>query len=317
MEILFNKSENGQAEITKLLGFLSNDFTFERILIDIKLNTPQLTRFISEEAYAKIVVYYKIAEPTAEQKTKFASVLEYAQLYILCLAYLDYSSNNDLMHTTAGRKMNATNDEKTPWDWQIASDNAAQMKRAYKTLNQLIAQLEVSELTAWVESDARKKAKLLFVNTTEQFDEIYPIDNSSQLYYRMVPFMASLEETEVLSRLGETLYAKLKTGADLEAYEKIIVAHTKNGIVYSVLAKAYKVFPIEMFPDKILLSKNRADQLKKYREELIIYFNAEAAKYFIKIEQELANQTAITNDELIVVKDLMQGLVADSKHVDL
>jgi hypothetical protein len=317
MEILFNKSENGQAEITKLLGFLSNDFTFERILIDIKLNTPQLVRFISKAAYDKIVVYYKKAEPSAEEKTKFASVLEYAQLYVLCLAYLDYSSNNDLMHTTAGRKMNASNDEKTPWDWQIASDNAAQMKRAYKTLNQLIAQLEVSELAEWLASNARKKAKLLFVNTTEQFDEIYPIDNSSQLYYRMVPFMASLEETEVLSRLGETLYVKLKKGADLEGYEKIIVAHTKNGIVYSVLAKAYKVFPIEMFPDKIILSKNRADQLKKYREELIIYFISEAAKYFIKIEQELANQNAITSDELIVVKDLMQGLDADSKHVDL
>lgn len=322
MDILFNKSDNGQEEITELLGFLSSDFKYVRLVTDIELNTPDLIKLISPEAYTKIVEYYKKDALTTEEKDKFSRVLELSQLYVSIMAYHDFSSNNDLMHTTAGRKMNKAEDETTPWDWQIAADNAALKKRAYKALDQLIIALDESELQEWLDSDAYKLSKSLFVHKTSIFNDRYPINNSAQLYFRLVPFMEEFELDEIYPRLGDEIYDRLKESVSppeeftsLNVQEKRLLKLVENAVVYLTLSKAYKVFPIEMFPDKINYREN-TKMKSEARAEVMSFLKEEAKKSLLKIEG-IVTELNTTEETTIAEQELLPGLNEDTKYVDL
>lgn len=322
MEVLFNKSNNGQAEITDLLGFLSDDFDYDRLETDIELNTPDLINFISKEVYDKIVEYYKKDSPVDAEKSKFSRVLELCQLYISVMAYYDYSANNDLMHTSAGRKMNKSTDETTPWDWQIASDNAALKKRAYKALDQLINALDESKLDEWLASDAYKSSKALFVYNVTVFHKCYPINNSAQLYFRLVPFMDDFELDEIHPRINDELFTRLKNSivpssgfTPLSIPEKRLLKCIELSVVYLTLAKGYKVFPIEMFPDKINYREN-TKMKSSARAEVMQFLQSEAEKNLLKVES-IVNKLSVTNETSYSPQELLPGLDENNKYVDL
>lgn len=321
MELLFNKSSNGQEEITKLLGFLDSDFSYERLSTDIELNTPDLINIVSEDVYKKILDYYNKETPTEQEKEKYSRILNLSQLYIGLKAYHDLSSNNDLMHTSSGRKMNKAENETTPWDWQIASDNAALKKRAYKTLDQLIIALNKSEITEWLNSKTYKLSKSLFVHNTKIFDDSYPINNSAQLYFRMVSFMEEIQLEEIHSRLGDQLYDRLKDAIrppndfkSLTTIEKRLLKCVELSVVYLSLAKGYKVFPIEMFPNEIMYREN-TKMKSQARAEVMLYLKEEAKKQLQIIESlVLKLNTPEVNDS---TEELLSGLNESNKYVDL
>lgn len=324
MELLFNKNENGQEEITEMLGFLSADFKFDRMQTDIELNTPELIYFISETVYLKISEFYKEESPDAALTKQLSNVLKKAQLFIAIMAYHDYSGNNDLMHTTAGRKMNNAPDEKTPWDWQITADNAALKKKAYKALDQLIIALDKSKLTEWLESEPYKKSKALFVHKTSIFNSRYSINNSEQLYFRLVPFMKDIEIVEICSRVDNDLYLRLKNSikplnnfAPLNVKEQSLKIAIETAIVYLTLKKAYKMFPVEMFANKINY-KDSAKAQAIARAAVIQSFEEEARIQLKNIEILVKE---IANSKIILIKttplNLTPGLETGSKHVDL
>lgn len=322
MKLLFNKNDNGQEEITNLLGFLSSDFKYDRLQTDIELNTPDLIDLISLEVYEKIVAFYESTSST-DKTDRLFRVLKLSQTYICIRAYYDFAANNDLMHTTAGRKMDKATDESTPWDWQIQADNAALMKRAYKTLDQLILELDKSKLSEWLNSENYKASKSLFIWKTSILNKRYPINNSAQLYFRLVPFMEDFELTEISSRISPELYVRLKESIQppddfkkLTIKEQQILKYIEFSIAYLSLGKGYKVFPIEMFPDKINYKENTKMKAQS-RAEVMDFLNDEAKKYLLKIEEAVSN--SIDKIETLDVDsfNLIPGLDDNTKHVDL
>jgi len=247
MEIIFNKSSNGAQEVKGLLSWINRSMKFENFKSDIRLETPRLIEFIGKETYEAILAEYIKPEPDV----KYKYIIEYAQLFILCMAYISYASNNDLQHSSTGRKQYKADNESAPWEWQLKADEGATMRRAYKALDRLIDALNSENIATWKESDAFAKANNLLITSTDKFDQIYPIDNSGQLYYRMVPFMESIETEEVNSIMDEELIERLKTATDLNSAEKLVKLHASRMVAYRSLAKAYQVFPLEMFSGNI------------------------------------------------------------------
>ncbi|MCD8435872.1 hypothetical protein LNJ03_11265 [Tenacibaculum dicentrarchi] len=321
MEILFNKDNNGQQEITDVLGFLSDDFEYHRLEVDLELNTPELINSIGENAYLKILEHYKSDE---EIDAPLIDIIKKCQLFVGIMGYSDFAGNNDLMHTTAGRKMNNTSDEKTPWDWQIASDNASLKRKAYKTLDQLISALDKIALKEWIESDAYKNSKSLFVYKCSIFNKRYPINNSEQLYFKLVPFMEDVELLEIASRLGDELFKRLKDSIapkqdfkPLNTLEKGLLVLIEKAIVYNTLAIAYKVFPVEMFAEKINYKESSKVQ-STVRAEVAQYLNAEAKKHLLGIElivEKLSKQDLKSEEKKPI--NLTSGLDSANKYVDL
>ena len=324
MDILFNFPEDtGQNEITELLGFLSDDFSFDRMKTDLELNTPELLNFISEPVYLKIVEYYQKTNKTDADKTKFSEILKKSQLFISIISYHDFAGNNDLLHTTEGRKIHNSSNEKTAWDWQIAADNATLKKKAYKALDQLIIELDKSKLNEWLESDSYKKSKSILVNKTSAFNDLYPINNSEQLFYRLIPFMVNIEALEISSRIPNDIYKKLQAAnlsndlSGLSNLETSLLIFCKNALVYLTLAKAYKVFPIEMFADKINY-KETTRMRSQARAEVMLYLKEEGKSYLLDVESSVKQiQDLASQNTSIEEQNPLPGLETGNKHVDI
>ncbi|QQV89947.1 adaptor protein [Cellulophaga phage Ingeline_1] len=288
MELIFNKNSTGQVEIKTLLGFTDGDFKYDNLESYIELQTPYLIDIIGQSVYDKVVTYYKEAT-VVDEKTK--SILKKMQFYIVSMAYLDYAPNNDLTHGNSGRTFRSEDNEKIPWDWQIQASNKVTYKNAYTALDQLLVSLDASEWQEWIDSDAYKHANAIFIKNTLEFDKVYPINKSGQLYYKLVPFMDDFENEYVNAILTSDYAAQLKSKTNPSDNEKLLLLYIKKAIAYLSLAKGMKAFPVELLPDSLTFQENTRMK-SAARAEVMEFLNAEGGKYLQKLEYEYSQQTA-------------------------
>ncbi len=312
MKILFDPADDAQSVLNSILTYLDVDIDFESLQPDIELVTPYLIDFVGQAMYDKAYAHFE--NPPGQTDEELDDVLKLFRTYVLCEAYLNYSPNNDLTHSTSGRAFRADENERIAWEWQVNADDAATMKRGYKALDLAIRKLDDNEYSEWVNSDEYKRSKRTLIHNTKQFDEIYPIGRSGQLYYRMVPFMENFELQKILPILGQSKYDQLKTAAlatDQTDEQKRLLTIARSALAYLTLGKAYKVFPIEMFPDKVSYSENTT-QKSKARAEVMMFINSEAEKYL----KQLEDQNAL-DEATFEAKETMPGLNDDQKFVSL
>lgn len=314
MELLFNNENKGQVEIKKTLGFLNAGFTYENIEPDLYLWTPDLVDIIGQETYDRIVTFYKAASNptgTAQEIATNRAILKYAQLYVLSMGYLAYSSDNDLIHGNDGRSSRSEEDQEKPFEWQINKSNSSIKKRAYRALDLLILELDGSNWTEWTESDQYSKSKNVFLKNTKEFHAVFPINKSGQLYYRLVPFMDDIENDEIKPILGATVFGDLKSKSDPNEDEEKLILLIKKAVAYKSLGKALKAFPVEMFPEGMVHTENTRMK-SEARAEVMQFMNKEGDDYMLKLEYEYAQQNQTFEDI-----PLTNGLNEDSKYVDL
>lgn len=309
MKLLFNHDNKGQEEIKKLLGFLNADISYENLETDIALNTPYLIQFIGSAMYEALHAHYIAA---AEDEA-LDQMLQNAQLYILLKAYLDYASNGDILHGNTGRKIHFAENEKTPWDWQIKMDNGALKRRAYRALDRLMEVLDIEAPTQWINSENYQVAKSLFLYNTNQFQKVFPIDNSGVLYYQMLPFMADVEREKLITTLGtekyNTLKSKLKGTPTAEESELIL--YCQKITAYRVLERRCTLLPDEIFAEEINYRLPESD-----REIIRDKRSAKFAEIARGYEQELERILARQNQEEYNLNPT-HGIIPGKKHVNL
>ncbi len=144
------------------------------------------------------------------------------------------------------------------------------------------------------------------------FDSKYPINNSEQLYYRFVPLMADIELLEIKSRLGSELFDKLKQD-DLSDELYPLLNSVREVVVYETLIKAYKLFPIEMFPDKVDYNPKTNATEETIKEAVIINLEKELNIKYNRLEHLVSD----LKNEYQEPKDFLQGLKNENKHIDL
>lgn len=312
MKLLFNKGDQGNTEIKSILGFVDAGFSYKNIEPDVKLQTPYLIELIGQELYDKIEAFYADNNSVPEgERPDHQTVLDYMQLYIMCMAYLDFAPNNDLSHTTSGRSFRNEDNEKIPWQWQLEEDNKAIAKRGYRALDHLFTKLDKLQWTEWTSSDAYKKANQLFVKTTLEFDNIFPIDKSGQLYYRLVPFMQDIEKDYIIPILTEATATTLKEASDPSDAQKELIRLSRNIAVYKSLAKGFKSFPVEMMPKGLTYHENTAMK-SKARAEVMLGLKNEADRYLQMLEHEYQTQ-----NQSFETLNTTNGLSDGKKYVSL
>ncbi|WP_052503497.1 DUF6712 family protein [Lacinutrix sp. Hel_I_90] len=312
MKLLFNNENKGQAELKEILGFLDADFTYSKLESDITINTPYLIDLISEAVYNKIHVFYlDRTTQTGEALINYNTALKYVQIYIASMAYLDFAPNNDLSHSNTGRKNSTEDSEKLAWEWQINMDASNTKKRAYKSLDLLFILLDKLEWPEWTASDAYKTANKLFIKNTNQFDKVFPINKSGQLYYRLVPFMEDFENDDINAIISETESIALKAAAAPNETQKKLLIIIRKAIGYLTLAKAFKTFPVEMFAEGMLFNENTRMK-SQARAEVMLFLEEEGKKHLKKLEYEYNQQ-----NQTFETINTTSGLEADKKYVNL
>lgn len=312
MRLIFNKDNNGQEEIKEILAFLNADFKFTHIKSDIELQTPSLFKFIGEAVYNKIADFYE-SNQEGDDAEQMKAILKNAQLYILLKAYLEYVSNGDIIHGNNGRKIESGEKEKTAWPWQIKMDNAANERRSYRALDRLIEQLDELELAEWKDSAQYKKARSLFLYNTQQLQEVYPINDSGQLYYRLVPFMEDIELDKILAILGEDKFTELKDNPSPDPYsiDGRLLKYCKKIVGFNVLERAAVLLPEEMMDFKVnyRISEEKQEEIKIARGARFLNM---AQEYEVQLQRLIAEQKS-QDFEL----DPLHGIKPENKHVNL
>lgn len=312
MKLLFNNADNGQKEIKDLLGFLNADIKYKNLETDIELNTVYLIQFIGQAMYDKLFTFYEGTQD-GEGASTLKGILKHAQLYVLLLAYLEFTANGDIVHGNSGRKIHFADGEKTPWEWQIKADNGALRRRSYRALDRMIQLLDQSNLTEWTSSEQYKKSKALFLYDAAQFQEAFPISNSAQLYYRLVPFMADVESETLRPTLGGSKYDDLKTKikGSPTPEEKELIRYCQKITAYRVLQSASLLLPEEMLVDDVnyqVPDRERQTAMDQRRNK----FKSMAEDYEIELQRILARQNAVDYQ-----LDPLHGVKPNKNHVNL
>ncbi len=253
--MLFNKNNEGTAELRKRISFLYANLKFENIYTDVELAEESLKEVIGSEVFTKAQVHYDSASYNPEGTDVLDRLVQHIQLPIAYFAGFEYIKTADVSHESTGRKVKIdAENEKIPFEWMLDRDNAAILNKAHKTTDRLILFLEKNEeATDWKDSEAQKTARSLFVNTAKQFDGIYPIDESRRFFLKVLPFMKSTEKKDLLPILGERFdYLKAKiTANDLTADDKVLLEYVNDALVLKTMTKATRRFSISVIPEGV------------------------------------------------------------------
>jgi len=128
MKLLFNKDNQGSAEIKKLLGFTDGNLKFENLKPKLYPATDTLIEVIGMNIYDDLLNIYE-SDDASEEDAEF---VRRVQTTILHDGYRSYAKDNDLTHSSNGRFNQVDDKQKLAWQWQIVDSNN-KMDRDYYT----------------------------------------------------------------------------------------------------------------------------------------------------------------------------------------
>lgn len=334
MKLLFDEN-TASSELKELLGFLDADFDFPNIKPDIITATREVIALVGKEVYEKAVLaYYEEEiepeeesedetelEEESEEETEFEEEVEpkvydikdflFAIRYPIAVnAYRLYAPSNDLSHTNNGRKMRMDDHEKNAFEWMIDRDNEAQEKRYYRALDDLLSFLEENEVPEWLNSENYKKAKLLLVSSTKDFDSVFPIE-SRLLYQKLVPGLLQCQHYEILPRISKEKLQEMQEIPLSEENEELH-RHIKEAMVYYAMAWAFPRYSVTLFPEGVLqyyksdraTTQVKKPALMKEPEWVAQSFTSDAQKAFREIERLMTPAPEVNPDQNINPKTI-------------
>lgn len=317
--MLFNKNNYGTAELKALIGFLWASVNFDNIKTDIMLTEEDIVGYIGQAVYDKAQAHYSSAnyESAGEEFKLLNDLVHYIQLPVAYYAYYNFAAHTDISHGEDGRKVTIDNEnQKMAWEWMIERDDDATLNKAHKTMDRLIAFLEKNseEIEEWQDSEAQKAARSLFINTTGDFDKIFPIDNSRRFFIKIIPFLKEAERKHLLPVLGKTRYDAMKaaiTSGDLTDAQKSMLAFINVPLAYFSLSIAIKRLSINLMPNGIfqdytgdrLTQKAKQPAPTDVRKEIgnsllqdAVFELQNLQKEISKLDAEAANETYVPVD---------------------
>lgn len=261
--MLFNKSGKGNEELKKLIGWLYKSNKFENIAMDIELAQEEVAKMIGDEVLQLALNHYHslFFENSDNEENLFKDKLvKHIQLPVALLAYKSYSENADVSHEDTGRKVKVDADnEKLPWEWMLDRDNAAILRKAYKTLDRLISFLEnnADAIEEWKNSDVRALQNSLFISSTSVFDDIFPIDKSLRFFLKILPFMKEVERKQIRPILGAEQFSSLKerkAADNLSDADNELLEYVNNAIPFLTMSIATKRLNLQVIPEGVVQS---------------------------------------------------------------
>jgi hypothetical protein len=314
MKLLFKAG----SDIKSLLGYVDSDINFKNLEPDLRTATNDIIDLIGEEIYDKAVELYNNGE-IADENKDFLLAIRYP---IAVNAYRLMAPTSDVAHTNNGRKARQDDGEKQVFEWMLDRDNAAQEKRYYRALDDLIKYLEKQPLVSplkviWINSEAFKKSHELFIRTVSEFNNFYTID-SRLLLLKLQPGISDCELYEIRPRIGskfEELKLKLKNEIEITDIKDLqLLRLIKRATAYSSLAWAMARFSVQLLPEGILqhytsdrgTTQSKKPSLKSEVEATRQAFQSDADKALAEIEK-MTQPEPEPIDDIQIIPDINCG----------
>lgn len=319
MKLLFNTTTSaGNTELKEMLSFIDADLKLKSLLPDIKTATKKVIQFIGKDVYDLAIAAYEQSS-TSDEDTEFINAVRYP---IAIQAYRLYAPSGDVAHTNNGRKMRQDDGEKLPFEWLLDRDNKAHEIRYYRSLDELIDFLDNTdddELNQiWKQSEHFKVSRNLFVHSTNEFNDIFPIE-SRLLYLMLTPGLKNCEEYHIKALIGQDKFSSLKTTLlndnDLTEEKDIeLIRLIKEACVFHAMAWAMPRYSVNLYPEGVLqhyvsdknTTKAAKPTLKSEPTEAKQAFEADSQKALIAI-QKLFEPPKIEEPEKSLIPEQLYG----------
>jgi hypothetical protein len=299
MKLLFKE---GAEEIKELLGFVDADFDNDKIKSQLYTATRELKKLIGSEAYDYFYsLYTKPAEEEVGAITEEEAYLLYNARYPIALdAVRNYAPLGDVNFTPNGRKMRNENNQTAAWEWMINRSDESLEKHFYKSIDTLLEVLdEINPIfkptdgdtpaVKWKDTEAYQKTHRLYVRSTADFDDYFPI-SSRLLLLKLQPGLSQCERINIVPRIGKERNKELKAALlkpNSEVDEDLLEL-IKEACVYYALAWAVRRLRVSLLPEGIL---------QRYHGERV---NSRNSKVPEKMEAELTAQTFEADAEKVL-----------------
>lgn len=276
--MIFNYYSNGEAEVKKVLGTTWKSLSYEEFEPFLRSADRDLKRMLTAAIYNLGETHYQSGDYNNSGNAAHLKLRDdfvyWMQMVVAKYAYCKFAPGKDLARSANGRKFIAAEDEKIPSDRFLKRDDEYLLNLAHESTDRLLEFLEdnknvtynntedppvaVLVFPGWKTSTTYLARLDLFVPTLEDFENVFPINNSYRLYHVLVPLMLESQKFNIKSLLTITKYdeiiASLKsTSPSAEALEIKELAAT--AVVYNALALAVKrlILPTSFFQKATLM----------------------------------------------------------------
>lgn len=330
MKLLFKKNEDDDAcdRLKELIPYIDADLNFNSLKPDLITSTNDVYGLIGKDIYNQAVLVFESEEELNDLQEEFLRVVSYP---IAVNGYRLYAPTNDLSHTDNGRRMRSNDTEKTPFEWMLDRDNAAQEKRYYRALDDLVLFLDrlvtyttpaspeetlSNVLTAlWKNSDAFKASNKLFIRTVIEFDDCFPIQ-SRILLIKLEPGIKKCEQFEIIPRITKEKYDELKTkletavaitdAKDLQLLKLIRETCASYALAWSMMRYSVNLYPegvLQHYTSDRATTQSKKPSINAEPEAARMAFTADFETYAKAIEQLLEPEPE-TSAEFVQIQPL-------------
>lgn len=250
--MLFNKTNNGSAELRSLTGNYFANNKFDKVQADINFAIDDLAKVVGRAVIAKAETDY--AAGTANE------LIRYVQTPIAYLATLNMYRKNDISHEDGGRKIKASETgEKIPWEWMIDKDDQVHLESYYQNVDRLIDYLGRTSNAEWIASEQYQKLNGQLMKSAASFNDYYPIDNSSRLFILLSPFIREAERKYMKPALGSD-YNLLRSGETLSTEKKELLEYALAPIPLYAMSLALRRTAFSVIPQGVIRRAISASQ---------------------------------------------------------
>lgn len=235
--MLFNKNNEGSLEIYNLSGAFEANTPFSAIASEVISATTDVAAIIGNAVIEAAQTIYNKQTPTDEERT----FLDTVRRPIAFLAVGNYARITLLRHDATGRKMVTGDNEKVPFEWMVDRDDRELRERYYRAMDALFAYLTKTNVSAWKETDAYKRASASLVDSLSKMEEVYPVDHSQYTYYMLLPLMLEAQ-AKLLKEIKKSDKSGIPEGVRPAAARFIVL----KALITALRRWALSVFPTEV-----------------------------------------------------------------------
>ena len=297
---LFNRDNEGAAELVAVLGLTDGRLNFEKWKPIVPMGVRDLQSIIGSEAVNAIDSYY---QGGGEQSPSAAmdECVTLAQQAAAMFAWLRVIPTLEAQHGTAGRGKRLGENEKGLTAAQEFKDEENIRNMAYEAVDALVELMDNNAFEWWTATAAYQARRGLLIPDRQTFDRFYVI-GSHRLFLTLTPMIREVQDTHIIPIITRARYEQIIAGDT--TLRQVLLEACQRPLALLTIKKAVERLPIEVLPMGIVQVQQQATVRDKLRAEK----SARDA-----VASALADDAALMLDRLA---DIIHDLDNDTSDTD-
>jgi hypothetical protein len=217
--MFFKSTANTKLEEVRKFIPISLATTFSNISPFIQsAEVNYILPLLGQPLYGLVQKFYDSPTPlptgiTLESSSKYNILIEHIQRSLINLTYWASFDFMNILMNDSGFHRQESDHEKSLFKYQEDSLKAGFKNNGFDALDTMLGYIEsnIADFTLFKESANYTERKTSFIPNTADFNKIFNINNSRLVFLKISRYISQVEDFEIQSCLGATLFEKVKS----------------------------------------------------------------------------------------------------------